>query len=137
MRKIPILLVLIATSFSSFSCSDNDDKTVQSIPVIPVVAEVQYAVLTDTEIITNVKYKNSNGNLEDGALSPVPAGQWSASIVLVKPFAARLEADFVNPTASPVNGILKILVDDILVSQQGVSVPANGTLEQDLEYLIE
>jgi hypothetical protein len=135
MKKLTVLIVLFCVVF--MSCSDNDDKSNVIIPGPPVGTEVRYEVSAEADIITDIKFNKADATVADGTISSETPNQWSFTIIVAKPFAAEVKADFVNTSSIQINGAMDIYVDGILAAHRPVAVPANGTLSESLQQIVQ
>jgi hypothetical protein len=89
MKKVNYILLMIVFSLSLFSCSSNESEIIEPEPI-----SMALSVLVEGDLSNSptVSYNNANGDLITESLT----GNWSKTLIILKPYTVLLEASVTN-----------------------------------------
>lgn len=129
MKTLKILFSVLLVSVFTVSCSSDDDNS----------TKVKYEIVGLDNSVTEIKYKKGNGSIETVTDFEAFANGGSTKTVSVStfPFTADLEVTVNNTTSNNKTYTLVIYVNGASTAFTPFVVPANATVTNDVEFLIE
>ena len=133
LKKILYFFVALPIVLLSVSCSGDDNSgTNDDDGGNPQGHEVMYKVTIEDPVMTNISYRDAEGNMIAATESLDELTTWSKTIEAEGPFSARIEMEFETMAGSPRDYSLQIYVDGELM--HSTSGWGSGMVSTELEY---